>query len=63
MRQFINVEGDAKNLEQDNLAFTGMINNQPIFAAGMKMVWGRVAEGWVIATQDVWKNPLSVAKQ
>jgi RimJ/RimL family protein N-acetyltransferase len=61
-RQFINVEGNAKNLEQDNLAFTGMINNQPIFAAGMKMVWGRVAEGWVIATSEIWKNPLGVAR-
>jgi RimJ/RimL family protein N-acetyltransferase len=28
----------------------------------MKMVWGRVAEGWVIATEDVWNYPLSVAK-
>ena len=61
-RHYINVEGDAKNLEQDNLAFTGMINNQPIFAAGMKMVWGRVAEGWVIATSEIWKNPLGVAR-
>ena len=61
-RQFINVEGDAKNLEQNNLAFTGIVNYQPIFAAGMKMVWGRVAEGWVIATSDIWKNPLAVAR-
>ena len=30
-------EGNAKNLEQDNLAFTGMINGKPIFAAGMKI--------------------------
>ena len=61
-RHYINVEGDAKNLEQDHLAFTGMVRSKPIFAAGMKMVWGRVAEGWVIATQDVWNYPLSVAK-
>jgi len=61
-RNFINVEGDAKNLEQNNLAFTGIVNYQPIFAAGMKMVWGRVAEGWVIATSDIWKNPLAVAR-
>jgi len=61
-RQFINVEGNAKNLEQNNLAFTGIVNYQPIFAAGMKMVWGRVAEGWVIATSDIWKNPLAVAR-
>ena len=42
--------------------FTGMIGKKPIFAAGMKMIWGQVAEGWVIATQDVWDHPLSVAK-
>ena len=34
-RHYINVEGDAKNLEQDHLAFTGIVNNDPIFAAGM----------------------------
>ena len=61
-RHYINVEGDAKNLEQNNLAFTGIVNYQPIFAAGMKMVWGRVAEGWVIATSEIWKNPLAVAR-
>ena len=26
------------------------------------MVWGRVAEGWVIATSEIWKNPLAVAR-
>jgi len=61
-KNYINIEGNAKNLEQDDLAFTGLINKKPIFAAGMKMIWGQVAEGWVIATQDVWNYPLSVAK-
>ena len=61
-RNYINIEGNAKNLEQDHLAFTGLVGKKPIFAAGMKMVWGQVAEGWVIATQDVWNYPLSVAK-
>jgi len=55
-------DGDAINLVQDHLAFTGMVNDKPIFAAGMKMIWGQVAEGWVIATQDVWNHPLAVAK-
>jgi len=55
-------DGDAMNLVQDHLAFTGMVGKKPIFAAGMKMIWGQVAEGWVIATQDVWDHPLSVAK-
>jgi len=61
-RHYINVDGDAKNLVQDHLAFTGIVNDNPIFAAGMKMIWGQVAEGWVIATSEMWKHPLSVAK-
>jgi hypothetical protein len=61
-KNYINIEGNSKTLEQDHLAFTGLIDKKPIFAAGMKMVWGQVAEGWVIATQDVWNYPLSVAK-
>ena len=61
-RHYINVDGDAKNLEQDQLSFTGLVCKKPIFAAGMKMIWGQVAEGWVIATQDVWDHPLLVAR-
>ena len=61
-KNYINFEGDAKNLEQANLAFTGIVNNEPIFAAGMKIVWGDVAEGWVIATDKMWKYPIGVAK-
>ena len=38
------------------------MGKKPIFAAGMKRIWGSVAEGWVIGTQDVWNYPLSVAK-
>jgi hypothetical protein len=49
--EYIKVMGDAQNLEQDNLAFTGIVNHKPIFAAGMKIIWGQVAEGWVIATE------------
>ena len=55
-------DGDAMNLVQEHLAFTGLVNNKPIFAAGMKMIWGQVAEGWVIATSDMWKYPLGVAR-
>ena len=61
-RHYINVEGDAKNLEQDHLAFTGIVNHKPIFAAGMKIIWGQVAEGWVIASSEMWKHPIGVAK-
>ena len=55
-------DGDAMNLVQDHLSFTGMVGKKPIFAAGMKMIWGQVAEGWVIASSDMWKYPLGVAK-
>ena len=55
-------DGNPMNLEQDNLAFTGMIDGEPIFAAGMKIIWGGVAEGWVIATNKVLQHPLLVAK-
>ena len=61
-RHYINVEGDAKNLEQDHLAFTGIVNHKPIFAAGMKIIWGQVAEGWVIASSEMWNHPIGVAK-
>ena len=53
---------NSKNLVEQNLAFTGLVNNNPIFAAGMKIVWGQVAEGWVIATNEMWKYPIGVAK-
>ena len=49
-------------LEEQGLAFTGLINDEPIFAAGMKPMWKGVAEGWVLATSKVWKHPLLVAR-
>ena len=56
-------EGNAHNLVQDKLAFTGMINGTPIFAAGMKVIWNGVAEGWVLATKEVLNHPLLVARE
>ena len=53
---------EANNLCEQDLAFTGLVGKKPSFAAGMKRIWGSVAEGWVIGTQDVWNYPLSVAK-
>ena len=34
-KHYINIEGNAKNLEQDHLSFTGLVGKKPIFAAGM----------------------------
>jgi len=55
-------EGDAMDLEENGLAFTGLVDNKPIFAAGMKPIWKGVAEGWVLATAKVWDHPLLVAR-
>ena len=45
-------DGDAMNLEEKGLAYTCMINNEPVAAAGMKIIWSGVAEGWVISNQQ-----------
>jgi len=62
MDQDAGFEGDTMNLEEQGLAFTGLINDEPIFAAGMKPIWKGVAEGWVLATAKVWNHPLLVAR-
>jgi RimJ/RimL family protein N-acetyltransferase len=55
-------DGETMNLEQPGLAFTCMINNEPIASAGMKLLWDGVAEGWVLATSKVWNHPLIIAR-
>ncbi len=55
-------DGEPMNLEEKGLAFTGMIDDKPVFAAGMKMIWNGVAECWLIATSKVLDHPLIVAK-
>ena len=62
MDQDAQFDGDAMELEEQNMSFTGMVNKQPIFAAGMKKIWNGVAEGWVLATKEVWNHPLLVAR-
>ena len=53
MDQDAQFEGDTMELEEQGLAFTGLINDEPIFAAEMKPMWKGVAEGWVLATSKV----------
>ena len=60
--EYIKIKGNAKNLEQDNLSFTGIVNNKPIFSAGYKIFWGSVAECWLIGTKEISNHSLSVAK-
>jgi RimJ/RimL family protein N-acetyltransferase len=53
---------ECMDLEQEGLAFAGLINNEVIAAAGMKRVWGNVAEGWFIGKKEVWNYPITIAK-
>jgi len=53
---------ECMNLEQEGMAFTGVINDKVIAAAGMKRIWGNVAEGWFLAKNDVWNYPITIAK-
>jgi RimJ/RimL family protein N-acetyltransferase len=53
---------ECMNLEQDGMAFTGLINDKIVAAAGMKRIWGSVAEGWFLAKNDVWNYPITIAK-
>jgi len=45
---------ECMSLEQEGMAFTGLINDKIVAAAGMKKIWGNVAEGWFIAKNDVY---------
>ena len=62
MDQDAQYDGDAKQLEQNNLAYTCVINDEPIASAGMKIIWNGVAEGWVLATAKVWNHPIVIAR-
>mgnify|MGYP003138035480 FL=1 len=49
-------------LKEVGLSFTGLVNNKPIAAGGVFHLWDGVAEGWVLATKDIYKYPVFCAK-
>lgn len=53
---------DCSSLEEKHMAFTCMINDKIIASAGIKRIWGKVGEGWVIAKYDISKYPITIAK-
>jgi RimJ/RimL family protein N-acetyltransferase len=62
MDQDAKFDGEAMQLEEKGLAYTCMINDEPIASAGMKIIWDGVAEGWVLASHKVWQHPLPIAR-
>lgn len=49
-------------MKQFGLSFTAVVDNKPIAAGGIYVLWEGVAEGWVMATKEVWNHPISMAK-
>jgi len=43
----------AQYLKRVGMSFTALINNKPIAAGGIYLLWDGVAEGWVMATKMV----------
>ena len=52
----------AYYLKQVGMSFTGLVNNKPIAAGGVFHLWDGVAEGWVLATKDIFNYPIFCAK-
>ena len=49
-------------LKEVGMSFTGLVNDKPIAAGGVFHLWDGVAEGWVLATKDIYKYPVFCAK-
>lgn len=49
-------------LKEIGMSFTGVVNNKPIAAGGIFPLWDNVAEGWVLATNEIHRYPITLAK-
>ena len=52
----------AYYLKEVGMSFTGLVDNKPIAAGGVFHLWDGVAEGWVLATKEIFKYPIFCAK-
>ena len=52
----------AYYLKEIGMSFTGLVNDKPIAAGGVFHLWDGVAEGWVLATKEIYKYPIFCAK-
>ena len=64
--EIVNVkERYMSNLEQlvkPETSWTGMIYDKIIASGGMVQLWDNVYEGWIMATADIKKHPISTAR-
>ena len=49
-------------LKEVGMSFTGLVHHKPFAAGGGFHLWDGVAEGWVLATKDIYKYPIFCAK-
>jgi len=49
-------------LKEIGMSFTGIVNNKPIAAGGVFPLWDGVAEGWVLATNEINNYPITFAR-
>ena len=49
-------------LKEVGMSFTGLVDNKPIAVGGVFHLWDGVAEGWVLATKEIYKYPVFCAK-
>ena len=61
-KSFGMAEDIAHGLVAPGLAFTGLIDGYVIASAGIKPLWPRVGEAWIVASDNMPKNKLSVIK-
>jgi len=52
----------ALYLKQFGMSFTAIVGNKPIAAGGIYVLWEGVAEGWVMATSEIWNHPIAMAR-
>ena len=52
----------ALYLQQMGMSFTAFASNKPIAAGGIYLPWENVAEGWDMATHEVWNYKLAIAR-
>ena len=52
----------AYYLQEAGMSFTGLVDGKPIAAGGVFKLWDGVAEGWVLATKEIFKYPIFCAK-
>tara|TARA_B100000214_G_scaffold159181_1_gene114291 strand:+ start:2414 stop:2863 length:450 start_codon:yes stop_codon:yes gene_type:complete len=52
----------AYYLKEVGMSYTGLVDGKPIAAGGVFPLWDGVAEGWVLASKEIFKYPLFLSK-